>query len=193
MEIEGSKFQEITLLVKSKLVQLEFDASERKLQEIESSRVEHDQRIRKLTEDLDYEDRSEWVDYHRTQGTKYYQKQQYDKALYEYYLSILALNDSKMWREFGVPLIHNIQLNLELLKKPATMELLQFVLYIDTSNIKAYFKLGKCHRSNGQIQAALQYFQQGEKLCHQIQDKESASDFQKQIQECRRLTNQSRN
>ncbi|CAD8083262.1 unnamed protein product [Paramecium primaurelia] len=190
MEIEGTKFQEITLLIKSKLVQLEFDNSERKLHEIEKSRAEQDQRVRRLIEDLDYEDRSEWVEYHKTQGTKYYQKQQYEKALFEYYLSILALNDSRMWREFGVALINNIQLNLELLKKPATMELLQFVLYIDTSNIKAYFKLGKFYRSNGQFQTALQYFQQGEKLCQQTQDKESQQDFQKQILDCKR---QSRN
>ncbi|CAD8045443.1 unnamed protein product [Paramecium sonneborni] len=192
MELEGTRFQVITQLIKQKIIQLEFDNSDKKLMEIEKDRAEKDERIRKLTESLDLDERQEWIEYHRTQGTKYYQKQLYEKALIEYYLSILAFNNTSIWRSFGVQLINNIQLNLEYLKKPATMELLEFVLYIDPCNIKAYFKLGKCYSNNGNYQTALQNFQQGEKLCIQAQDKDNLQDFQKQISECRRYISQNR-
>ncbi|CAD8087839.1 unnamed protein product [Paramecium primaurelia] len=189
MELENNKIEEITYLIRQKQIQLEFDNSDKNLHDIEQGREEQDQRIKKLIEDLDYGDRLEWIEYHKSQGSLYYQKQQYRKALNEYYLSMLALNDSKMWREQGISLIHNIQLILEYLKIPATKELLEFVLYIDIYNIKSYFKMGKFYSGEKKYQIALPYFQQGEKLCNQMQDKESQQDFQKQILECKKQLN----
>ncbi|CAD8157899.1 unnamed protein product [Paramecium octaurelia] len=193
MELEKIKLEGIKNLIRQKLIQLELQGNDRKLPDVEQSRIEQDQRIIKLMEDSTYGDRSEWIKYHKTQGKQFDQKQQYEKALNEYYLSVLALIDSKLWREFGVSLIHKIQTSLEFLKIPATKELFDFIIYVDRTNIKAYLKYGKFLSSNKKHTLAVQYFQQGEKLSVQKQDKEAQQDFQKQILECRKLQNQDKN
>ncbi|CAK82815.1 unnamed protein product (macronuclear) [Paramecium tetraurelia] len=201
MELEKIKLEGITNLIRQKLMQLELQGSDQKLPDVEKSRIEQDQRIVKLIEvkhktigqGSTYGDRSEWIKYHKTQGKQFDKKQQYEKALNEYYQSVLALNDSKLWRELGVSLIHNIQICLEFLKSPATKELLDFIIYVDKTNIKAYLKYGKFLSSNKKYTLAVQYFQQGEKLSVQMQDKEAQQDFQKQIQECRKQQSQNKN